>query len=93
MSRAEIIKSLKKKNKKLIRSDLEVILDTFTQSLTNALRNNQEIHLRGFGRFYRKKLKANANLRNPRTNQLIFRPERDKVRFKASKKLNKLINE
>ena len=39
------------------------------------------------------KLKANANLRNPKTNKLIYRPERVKVRFKASKKLNKIINE
>ena len=44
-------------------------------------------------RFLLKKLKKNFNARNPKTNELIYKPERVKVRFKASKKLNKIINE
>ena len=38
-------------------------------------------------------MKENYNARNPSTNELIYRPERVRVRFKASKKLNKIINE
>ena len=50
------------------------------------------VEIRGFGRFFRKKLKENYNARNPKTNELIYKPERVKVRFRASKKLNKMIN-
>ena len=60
---------------------------------TQALINKQECEIRDFGSFRLSKLKANAHLRNPLTNQLIYRPERVKLRFKASKKINKLINE
>ena len=51
------------------------------------------MEIRGLGRWYCKKLKENFNARNPKTNELIYRPERVRLKFRASKKLNKLINE
>ncbi len=93
MSKQKLIKQLKEKNPQLNQTELEDILNTFTESLKKAFKKGQEVEIRNFGSFRLSKLKANANLRNPKTNQLIYRPERVKVRFKASKKLNKLINE
>ena len=93
MSRSKLIKQLKEKNPQLNQVELENILDIFTESIKNALKRRQEVEIRNLGSFRLSKLKANANLRNPKTNQLIYRPERVKVRFKASKKLNRLINE
>lgn len=93
MSRSRLIKYLKEKNPKLNRSELEIVLDSFSESVFNTLVSKKNIEIRGFGRFYIKKLKENFNLRNPKNNELIYSPERAKVRFKASRKLNKLINE
>ena len=93
MSIKKIIKELKIKNPELTIIEIKNILDIFTESIVNALKDGQAVHLRRLGRIYLKKLKANANLRNPRTNELIYRPERIKIRFKASKELNKKINE
>ena len=93
MSRKKIIKELKIKNSELSIIEIENVLDIFTESIVNAFKDGQAVHLRPLGRFYLKKLKANANLRNPKTNKLIYRPERIKIRFKASKELNKKINE
>ena len=93
MSRQKLKQQLKEKNSQLNENDLEIALNTFTSVIKRALSNNQECEIRNFGSFRLSKLKENANLRNPKTNQLIYRPERVKVRFKASKKLNKLINE
>ncbi len=93
MSRSKLIKQLKEKNPQLNQVELENILDIFTESIKNALKGRQEVEIRNLGSFRLSKLKANANLRNPKTNQLIYRPERVKVKFKASKKLNRLINE
>ena len=93
MSIKKIIKELKIKNPELTIIEIKNILDIFTESILNALKDGQVVHLRRLGRIYLKKLKANANLRNPRTNELIYRPERIKIRFKASKELNKKINE
>ena len=78
---------------KLNKSELETVIDVFSKSIANALKTGQEVEIRDFGSFRLRKLKASAYLRNPKTNQLIYRPERVKVKFKASKKLNKLINE
>tara|TARA_X000000950_G_C13796270_1_gene611550 strand:+ start:7 stop:288 length:282 start_codon:yes stop_codon:yes gene_type:complete len=93
LSRTKLIKQLKEKNPKLNKSELETVIDVFSKSIANALKTGQEVEIRDFGSFRLRKLKASAYLRNPKTNQLIYRPERVKVKFKASKKLNKLINE
>lgn len=92
MSRNKLIKQLKKLNPQLNLSELDNLLDIFANSIKNSLKIGQEVEIRGFGSFRLSKLKQNANLRNPRTNELIYRPERVKVRFKASKKLKELIN-
>ena len=92
MSRSKLIKQLKEKNQTLNQSELENILDTFSENIIKALKNGNNVEIRGFGRWYLRKLKENFNARNPLTNELIYKPERIKVRFRASKKLNKLIN-
>ena len=93
MSRSKLIRKLREKNPQLNQDELETVIDIFTDSISHALKNGQECEIRNFGSFRLKKLNASANLRNPNKNELIYRPERVKVRFKASKKLNMLINE
>ena len=92
MSRPELIKLLKKKHPKLIKPQLETIIDTFFQSIEDALKEKKSIFIRGFGTFFVKEIKASANLRNPRSGELIYRPKRNKVRFRASKKIIEFIN-
>ena len=93
MSRAKLIKQLKEKNPSLNKLELKIIIDIFSQTITNALKKGNTVEIRGLGRWYSKKLKENFNARNPATNKLIYKPDRVKVKFRASKKLNKLINE
>tara|TARA_A100001015_G_scaffold190485_1_gene212219 strand:- start:179 stop:460 length:282 start_codon:yes stop_codon:yes gene_type:complete len=93
LSRTKLIKQLKEKNPTLNILELKTIVDIFSKNITNALKKGNSVEIRGLGRWYSKKLKENFNARNPATNKLIYKPERIKVRFRASKKLNKLINE
>ena len=93
MSRTKLIKQLKEKNPSLNQSELKTIIDTFSESISNAIKKGDIVEIRGLGRWYFKRLKENFNARNPSTNELIYKPERVKIRFRASKKLNKLINE
>ncbi len=93
MSRPKIIKQLKEKNPQLNQSDLEVIIDTFSESVENALKNGQNVELRNFGTFFVKKIKEKHSARNPKTGELIYVPEKNKVRFRSSKKLKKFINQ
>jgi len=92
LSRPRLIKDLKLKNPNLNHSELELILDVFTETLSNAFKNQQIIEIRGFGRWKYKLLKENFSARNPSNNTLIYKPERVKVRFRPSKNLKKIIN-
>lgn len=93
MSKSKLIKQLKKKNPKLNNSQLESIVNTFLNCIKSSLNKGNNVEIRGFGRWFLKILKENYNARNPATNESIYKPERVKIRFKASKKLNKIINE
>ena len=93
MSRHEIIKQLKLKNQNLSRSVLEIVIDTICQNIELSLKKGEKIELRGFGTFFVKKIREKYSARNPKTKELIYIPEKNKVRFKASKFLKKFINE
>ena len=93
MSNLELIKKLKEKNPNINQVEFENILDIFFKTISKILKSKNEVEIRGLGRWYCKKLKENFNARNPSTNELIYKPERIKVRFKSSKKFNKIINE
>ncbi len=92
MSRPIIIKKLKEKNPKLTLPEIELIIDSFCEVIEKALINHKSIEIRGFGTFFLKKIKERHNCRNPKTGEIIYVPERNKVRFKASKKLKEFIN-
>ncbi len=93
MSRIKLIKQLKKKNPRINLSELETIIETFSICFSEFLKEGNSINIRGLGRWYCKTLRENFNARNPATNELIYKPKRVKVRFKASKKLIKIINQ
>ena len=92
MSRPDIIKQLQEKNPNLNQSEIENIIDIFCNHIEKTLKEGKNIELRGFGTFFIKKLKEKHSSRNPKTGDLIYVPEKNKVRFKASRKLKELIN-
>ena len=92
MSRKKLIKKLKEKNPQLNKFELESVIDVFSKTVSNALISGKNVEIRGLGRWYLRKLKENFNARNPSTNELIYKPERVKVRFRPAKKLKKIIN-
>ncbi len=92
MSRAELIKQLKIKNPELNTYDLEEVFEFFCENLAWSLQNNLKVEIRGFGSFFIKNIKEKHSARNPKTGEIIYVPEKNKVRFRPSKKLRKLIN-
>ena len=93
MSRPELIKQLKKKHPELNQSDFEDVINYFCEDITAALKDGRRVELREFGTFFLKKIKEKYSARNPKTGELIYVPEKNKVRFRASKNLKKIINE
>ena len=93
MSRSEIIRKFKLKNPNISKSVLESVFEDFCNCVENSLLEKRNIELRGFGTFFIKSIKEKYSAKNPRTGEIIYVPEKNKVRFKASKKLKDFINQ
>ena len=92
MSRAKILKLIKKKNKNLSKDILQKILDTFFDNISNSLKNKRKVEIKSLGIFFTKEIKEKKNARNPKTGEIIYVPKKNKARFKPSKKLKETIN-
>ena len=67
-----------------------MVIDTFFQSIEEALINNKSVELRGFGIFSANIQKARIS-RNPKTNKKVDTPEKKTIHFKMSKDLLKIL--
>lgn len=91
MLKSELIIALNKKHRELSSNEIVHILDLFFNKIKESLINNQNIELRGFGTF-RKKINKAKYVRNPKTNEKIFKTESFKIHFKVGKILHKILN-
>ena len=91
MLKSEIIDKLNKKFNSLSLSDTEKVINLFFNKISNGLQKNRNIEIRGFGSF-KKKINKAKFVRNPKTNEKIFKKETYKIHFKNSKVLHGRIN-
>ena len=91
MLRSELILKIQNKYTSLRMSDIENILDLFLKKIFLSLQNNQNIEIRKFGTFS-KKINKEKYVRNPKTNEKIFKNESNKIHFKIGKILHQRIN-
>ena len=73
MSRPELIKQLKTKYRKLHSNQITAIIDTFFESIANALKVKKSVELRGFGTFFVKEIKEKYSARNPKNSGTYLR--------------------
>tara|TARA_B100000212_G_C27233770_1_gene472776 strand:+ start:157 stop:438 length:282 start_codon:yes stop_codon:yes gene_type:complete len=92
LSKPRIIKELKIKNSNINNKDLEKIFELFLQEIIDSLLNKKSIEIRSLGTFFIKEIKEKKQARNPKTGENIYVPKRNKIRFRASKRLKELIN-
>ena len=92
MSKPKIIQKLKIRNSNIGKRELEKIFDIFFQQISDALQNMRSIEIRSLGTFFIKEIKEKKQARNPRTGEIIYVPKRNKIRFRASKRLKEIIN-
>ena len=76
----------------LTQVDTKIVVESFLEAVSRALREGKNIEIRGFGRFKIKEKKARM-ARNPRTNVHIQVQAGYKPVFEASKELRKRIND
>ena len=91
MLRSELILKIHNKYTSLTLSDIENIVDLFLKKIFLGLHNNQNIEIRKFGTFS-KKINKEKYVRNPKTNEKIFKVASNKIHFKIGKILHQRIN-
>ena len=91
MLRSELILKIQNKYPSLSTNDIEKIFNLFLRKILKGLSDNQNIEIRGFGTFS-KKINKEKFVRNPRTNEKIYKNKTYKIHFKIGKILHQKIN-
>ena len=91
MLKSDILRKLGKKHSSLSESDVEQIFNIFVKKITSALKDNKNVELRGFGTL-KKKINKAKQVRNPKTNEKLYKKENFKLHFKTGKILHKKLN-
>ena len=91
MLKSDILKELELKHHNLSDSDIEQIFNIFMKKIVNALKENKNVELRGFGTLKKKVNKA-KEVRNPKTNEKLHKKENFKLHFKIGKILHSKLN-
>ena len=91
MLKSNILKKLKLKHEYLSENDIEQIFNIFIKKLLSAIKDDKNGELRGFGTLKKKVNKA-KQVRNPKTNEKLYKKENFKLHFKTGKILHNKLN-
>ncbi|WP_028880217.1 integration host factor subunit beta [Terasakiella pusilla] len=91
MTKSELIARLAEANPHLFQRDVERIVSTIFDEITQALADGDRVELRGFGAFS-VKTRGSRTGRNPRTGESVDVGEKAVPYFKTGKKLRERLN-
>jgi integration host factor subunit beta len=91
MIKSELVQRLASENPHLFQRDVERIVSTFFEEITQALSRGDRVELRGFGAFSVKHRDARMG-RNPRTGEAVPVPDKRVPFFKTGKDLRERMN-
>jgi integration host factor subunit beta len=91
MIRSELIQKIADENPHLYQRDVERIVTTIFEEITEAMARGERVELRGFGAFSVKKRDARVG-RNPRTGDAVEVEEKHVPFFKTGKLLRERLN-
>lgn len=89
MTKAELIEKMAQRAK-ISKRAAGIALNTFVETITNALKTGDKVALVGFGTFSVSKRKARM-ARNPRTGEAIEVPAKRAPKFKAGRDLKNAV--
>ena len=91
MTKSELIARLAELNPSLYHRDLEQLVNTVFDTITEALENGNRVELRGFGAFSLRERKARVG-RNPRTGEAVSVDSKTIPFFKMGKGMRERLN-
>ena len=92
MIKSELIEKIAEENPHLFQRDIERIVSTIFEEITEAISSGSRVELRGFGAFSSKRRQERMG-RNPRTGEAVKVEEKFVPFFKTGKNLRKRLNE
>jgi integration host factor subunit beta len=91
MTKSELVQSISEKNPHLLHRDVEKIITTIFEEISNALGRGHRVELRGFGVFGVKSRNPRQG-RNPRTGDSVSVDAKAVPFFKIGKTLHMMLN-
>lgn len=91
MTKSELVLRLAKKFPHLYQRDIETLVGTVFDDISDTLLTGGRVELRGFGAFSIRKREA-RKARNPKNGQEVFIGERFAIYFRTGKELRERIN-
>lgn len=91
MTKSELIEKVSSRVTAFSRRDIEIIVDTLFQSMSDNLANGGKVEIRGFGSFKIKDRDGRQG-RNPKSGENIFIQPKRVPFFKAGKEIRERIN-
>ena len=92
MIKSELVEKIAEENPHLLQRDVERIVSTVFEEITEAISSGNRVELRGFGALSSKKREERLG-RNPRTGEAVKVEEKYVPFFKTGKNLKKRLNE
>jgi len=91
LNKSDLIETLVRKLPNLSGRDVEVIVNTIFDSMTDSLKSGERIEIRGFGSFEVRTRKPRIG-RNPKTGMSVDVGQRKVPFFKVGKELRERVN-
>jgi integration host factor subunit beta len=91
MTKEKLVNKLADKVTGISRKEVEIIVDTFFDSIKDALSSNNKVEVRGFGSF-KMRFRKEREGRNPKTGTPVFIPAKLVPFFKAGKELKEMVD-
>lgn len=90
MTKSELIQRLAKRYPHLYQRDIEVLVSTMFDEISNALASGNRVELRGFGAFSVREREARA-ARNPKNGAMVSVGKRHAIYFRTGKELRERV--
>ena len=91
MNKSDLVENISERLKNLSRKEVDLIIDTVFNKMTEALSKGDRIEIRGFGSF-EVRVRDSRQGRNPKTGDKVFVTTRRVPFFKVGKELKERIN-
>lgn len=91
MTKSELIARLSKRYPHMYQRDIERMVNTFLDTISNTLIGGGRVELRGFGAFSIRKREA-RKARNPKNGQEVYIGERHAIYFRTGKELRESVS-